>query len=197
MKMKKTLILGIALIASQSLISCSTGEVAAGAIGVGVGIGIGSHYRHHHHHRHYRGWSVDMDVAAANTKATQFADKYNISVDAAKKIQKAFDGVEQNGLASFQSIGLTKSDVKAIAKHDLPSTEGIKNMAAKLDMSEAQTRDMLVSVNKDFEASAANGNSEYWRSCMQEGEWSTPQNASCTSANSNGCSPSTGATLCY
>ncbi|MBS1971662.1 MAG: hypothetical protein JSU04_15225 [Bdellovibrionales bacterium] len=215
--MKKLIVLAL-ILGSQVLVSCRTGEVVAGAIGVGVGIGIGRYYDRHHHHRHYHGgyyddgyynggyygdrygygyWSVDLEATAANSDAQKFADKHGVSLDVAKKIQKAFAGLPAQGMSSFKSIGLGKSDLKAIAKHDLPSVEGIRQMAAKLDMSEAQARDLLVSINKDFAAQASNVNSSYWKSCMKDGEWSTPQNSFCQQSSWNGCSPATGASMCY
>jgi hypothetical protein len=201
--MKKLIVL--ALIGSQFLVSCRTGEVVAGTIGVGVGIGLGRYYdRHHgHHHGHHHGggrhgrWNSDLETMVANSDAKKFADRYGIRFEAAKKIQMAFAGLPDSGLASFDAIGLGKADLKAIAKHNLPSADSIKQMAEKLDMSEAQTRDLLVNVNRDFQARSANVNSYYWQSCMEGGQWSTPQNSSCQQANWSGCSPATGASLCY
>jgi hypothetical protein len=138
-----------------------------------------------------------MDAQGANKLAKNFADKHGISVDAAKKIQKAFDGLESNGLASLSTIGLNKADMKAMVRHNLPASSSIARIADKLDMSQAQARDLLLSLDRDFSAKAANIHSNYWQTCMQGGHWSTPQNRSCQSASERGCSPATGASMCY
>jgi hypothetical protein len=200
--MKKALI--IAILGTQILAACTAGEWVAGAIGVGVGVGASRYYdRHHRHHRHHHhgggwyGYSTEADALAADNDARTFAEKHHVSLAAAKKIQTAFLDLPDKGLAAFASIGLGKADLKAITNRDLPSAEGIKSMAAKLDMSEAQTRDLLLSVNRDFEVQASNVNSTYWQSCMKDGEWKTPQNSFCEQTSWNGCSPQTGASMCY
>jgi hypothetical protein len=202
--MKKLIVL--AIIGSQIFAGCSRREVLAGIIGVGIGLGLARHHDHHdgrrHHRRHYNNdrytyYTADLEEMAAKSDAQRFANKHHIGIDTATKIQKAFTDLPTKGLGSFASIGLGKSDLKALAQKDLPSTEGIKNMADKLDMSQAQARDLLVSMTKDFEAQASNVDSSYWKSCMQDGKWKTPQNASCQSLSANGCSPQTGASMCY
>jgi len=134
--------------------------------------------------------AVDPQVAA-------FAQKYNVSNEASAKINDAFTNVQTQGLNSFASIGLNSSDLNAIAQRSLPSTDAIKTMAQKLDMSEAQSKDLLQSMITEFGQQAANVQSTYWKSCMAKGSWKTPQNLYCTSTAWNGCSPETGATLCY
>src|SRR5437868_6983358 len=120
--MKKLILLAM-LCCSQALIGCDSGDVAAGAIGVGVGVGIGSHFRHHRHHRYYHGrrWNVfsAVDAVAVDTDAQNFANKYHISVDAAKKMQTAFLAVSEQGVSAFSSLGLGNVDLKSIAKRNL------------------------------------------------------------------------------
>jgi hypothetical protein len=204
--MKKLLL--FAALCSSAFVACTAGEVGAGAVGVGVGIGVGSHYGRGHG-RHYggpdyghgrgRGNLVAESVAMNDESnlAETFAAKHHISVDAAKKIQTAFAEVPDKGLESFSSIGLKKSDLTALASHSLPSADTITAMSAKLNLSEAQTRDMLVSVNQDFTQQAADVNSDYWQSCMDDGAWKTPENSFCQQTSWEGCSPETGASMCY
>jgi hypothetical protein len=158
------------------------------------GYGNGYHDgRHDGYHGGYRGYSLQTSA----TKASPLALKYGISNTAAAKIEKAFGGVKTQGVASFANIGLTKGDLKDISKRELPESSSIKAVAAKLDMSEAQSRDLIKDMIREFDAQASNSASPYWKSCMAKGKWRTPQNFYCKNTAWNGCSPQTGASLCY
>jgi hypothetical protein len=128
--------------------------------------------------------------------ADEFAEKYQIPTAASAKIKTAFAAASKNGLSSFESIGLAKSDLQAIAQKQLPEAASLKNVAQKLDMSEAQSRDLLKSMINEFSQQSSNVESTYWKSCMAKGKWKTPENASCSSTSWNGCAPETGASLC-
>ncbi|MBS1972099.1 MAG: hypothetical protein JSU04_17445 [Bdellovibrionales bacterium] len=156
--------------------------------------------------RPHRGYSADVTLASsevfdtavgANSQTVDFASKYGISDAAAAKIETAFANVETQGLASFESIGLKKADLKDIAKREMPDTDSLKAVAGKLDMSQAQARDLIKELIQNFDAQASNVDSNYWQSCMAKGRWKTPQNMYCKSTSWNGCAPATGASLCY
>lgn len=168
-----------------------------GRPGYGPGYGPG---------RPHRGYSADVTLAtsdvfdtamAADATIVEFASKHGISTKAAAKIQVAFANVESQGLKSFESIGLKKSDLKDIAKREMPDADALKAVAGKLDLSQAQARDLIKVLIKDFDAQASNVESPYWQSCMAQGKWKTPQNMYCKSTSWNGCAPESGATLCY
>lgn len=196
------------------------------AIGVGVAAGSHDHdhhrrhdydngYRDGHHDgyrngrhdsyppRRYRHYALETKLATSfdnkvvDSDVLAFSQKYNISTDAAMKIQKAFVDVEVKGTESFATIGLSKKDLRTIAKRELPASSSIKSMADKLDISEAQSRDLIKDLIKEFDVQASNITSPYWQSCMGKGKWRTPQNLYCKNTAWNGCSPETGATLCY
>jgi hypothetical protein len=171
--------------------------------GYGPGYGRGPGYGPG---RPHRGYAADVSLASsevfdaavgANSQTVDFSSKYGISDAAAAKIEKAFANVETQGLKSFESIGLKKADLKDIAKRELPETDALKAVAGKLDMSQAQARDLIKELIKNFDAQASNVNSSYWQSCMAKGKWKTPQNIYCKSTSWNGCAPATGASLCY
>lgn len=155
--------------------------------------------------RPHRGYSADVnlasseifDTAVADSTIVEFANSHGISTAAAAKIQNAFANVESKGIASFESIGLKKSDLKDIAKREMPDADALKAVAGKLDLSQAQARDLIKVLIKDFDAQASNVESPYWKSCMAQGKWRTPQNLYCKSTSWNGCAPETGASLCY
>lgn len=156
--------------------------------------------------RPHRGYSADVTLAssevfdttvASNSEVVEFANKHGISTQAAAKIQTAFANVESQGIKSFEAIGLKKSDLKDIAKREMPDADALKAVAGKLDLSQAQARDLIKVMIKDFDAQASNVESPYWQSCMAEGKWRTPQNLYCKSTSWKGCAPETGASLCY
>ncbi len=122
--------------------------------------------------------------------------KHQISLEAADQIKAAFDQASAEGLKAFERIGLNGADIKAISYRKLPESKSIAKMAEKLDMSQAQARDLLKEVVADFSAQASDVESTYWKSCMAKGKWKTPQNSSCSQTFWSGCAPATGATLC-
>lgn len=216
--MKKILL--VSLLGSSTFFNtaCTDEEIAAGIIGVGIGIGISadSDRDDHHYHRPpppppprypgpgcgprprrpHRGYATTTKMAV-NVQALDFASKYNVSMETAEKIQTAFADVGTKGVGAFEAIGLNKADLKNIAARSMPKAESLQTMATKLDLSQAQARDLVKVLISDFAAQASNVESTYWQSCMAKGSWKTPQNASCKNTEWNGCSPETGATLCY
>lgn len=207
--MKKIILSGLLITTLFCNTGCDSSDIAAGAIGVAIGIGIGSNGDGHHHghdrrppryrecgrYRCYEGTTqVNMETDPA---VVEFAQRHQISLSAAEQIQTAFAKVSSEGLNSFQSVGLSEKDIRAISNRSLPKSESIAAMATKLDMSEAQARDLLKAMISDFDAQASDIESAYWQSCMAKGQWKTPQNASCKKTFWNGCSPETGATLCF
>lgn len=206
--MKKIILSGL-LISTMFLNSgCDSSDIAAGAIGVAIGIGLGSSDDGHHHHHdrrppryrecgRHRCYSTNFEIdTPANPQVAEFAQKHQITLDAATQIQAAFDGAKVEGLGSFAKIGLSEKDIRVISNRSMPRDESVAAMAVKLDMSQAQARDLLKRLIADFDAQASDIESPYWQSCMAKGKWKTPQNGSCSTTSWNGCSPETGATLC-
>lgn len=206
--MKKIILSGLLITTLFCNTGCDSSDIAAGAIGVAIGIGIGSsHDGHHHHHdrrppryrqcgRH-RCWSAEVPgLVEANPDVVAFAQRHQINLETSEQIKAAFDKVPTQGLAAFEAIGLNEKAIKSISNRSLPKTETIKAVALKLDMSEAQARDLMKEVVADFDAEASDVQSAYWQSCMAKGKWKTPQNMYCKKTFWNGCSPETGATLC-
>ncbi|KYG64056.1 hypothetical protein AZI86_14725 [Bdellovibrio bacteriovorus] len=123
--------------------------------------------------------------------------KYGLPRSAAARIANAFNNVRAQGMESFLSIGLTEKDFKAMMKRQLPSDEAVQRAAGKLGLSEKQSRQVLTAMMRSFWAQAANVNSPYWKYCQMGGHWKTDQNRSCSKLHWPGCSPQTGAQLCY
>jgi hypothetical protein len=166
--------------------------------GYGPGYGRGG-YDRGGWDRGHRGFS-DVQTANVNAEsdsASVFAEKYHITKDASKKIETAFADVQTKGITVFENIGLNKSDLKKIATKQIPEAESLKNVAQKLDMSEAQSGDLIKDMITEFTVQSSDVNSDYWQSCMAQGTWKTGDNANCSSADWKGCSPATGASLCY
>lgn len=218
--MKKVILMSLVALTMLFNAGCTNDEINAGIIGVAIGIGLGDG---HHDHDHYRpgpyrprrpyGYALQgsvalpegvafsdvaaVDVTSEDAQLADFAAKYSISLEAAGKVKEALLGVPSEGVSSLAKIGLSSKDIAVLMNHSLPSDEAIQIMAVKLDMSQAQTRDLLVAMNREFAAQAADVKSAYWSSCMAKGQWRTPQNRICKSTSWPGCSPDAGATLCY
>lgn len=206
--MKKIILSGLLIATLFCNAGCDSSDIAAGAIGVAIGIGIGSSGDGHHHHHdrrppryrecgRYRCYDAQVNLnLGTDPSVVEFAQAHKISLAAAEQVKAAFDGVNTKGLNSFATIGLNEKDIRAISNRRLPATESIAAMSVKLDMSQAQARDLLKEVIEDFDAQASNIQSTYWKSCMAKGKWKTPQNGYCTKTYWKGCAPETGATLC-
>lgn len=212
--MKKIMLYLLVVTAGIFGTGCTAGEIGAGAIGIGIGIGIGRGHHHGDGHRHRRPprhrcdydhfgrrhcWD-GMDQIYAVTKAadtSELSSRYRIPMTSAAKITDAFEQAETGELTSFKAMGLDEKAVKAMLNHRLPSDSTVKTVSAKLNLSETQGRNMLVSMMREYHAQAANVNSDYWKYCMAEGFWKTNKNRSCSKAHWPGCSPATGASFCY
>jgi hypothetical protein len=204
--MKKLMLYALVVSAGIFGTGCTPGEVGAGAIGVGIGIGIGRHagHRHGHHngHRHcnrHRCWDGmdQIEAASRSSEISEFASRYQVPTASAAKVVDAFANAEDQGLDAFRALGLTDNDFKAMMNHQLPSDQTVQVASQKLDLSEKEGRQLLISMQREFNAQAKNVNSEYWKYCTSEGSWKTDQNRSCSSLNWPGCSPATGANFCY
>lgn len=202
-------------------VGVGVGAIVGGSAGYNNGYHDGRHDGYHdgrHDSRHRRGRYVRPDryrncgyyrcynsslnleipaLTSTDAEVLNFALKYNISNEASAKIQTAFVDVETKGIASFESIGLNKKDLTRIARRQLPDTDSLKSLAQKLDLSEAQSRDLVKSMITEFNQQATNVESPYWQSCIAKGKWKTPENTNCSKTTWTGCSPATGASLCY
>lgn len=179
--------------------ACDSDELVAGAIGVGIGVGVGRHYdRHHDRRRHRDRWILNEEMQATASSSTQaFAQRHNLPLSSATKIANAFNGLDSNGLASFATIGLNQKDLQAMAMNGMPEPASVQNMAGKLGISNGHARTLLTELNRKFAVASSNINSDYWQACMDKGTWRTPQNNYCRQTFWNGCSPETGARVCY
>ncbi len=149
-------------------------------------------------------WSVDVKTRAATNVATiskdnvhNFAVRHGIRYEQAAKVSQAFAGVGSKGVNSFATVGLNEGDLKKIIRRKLPEQASLARVAAKLDMSEAQARDLMKFMIADFDAEASDINSDYWKSCMSKGKWKSQLTTFCSSAMTEGCSPKSGALYCY
>ncbi|MBO9667897.1 MAG: hypothetical protein J7501_13930 [Bdellovibrio sp.] len=169
-------------------------------------------YDHDHHRgdwdrgRDRRNYSLNIALpegvsifsqAPVSPEIKNFSIKYNVPTEAAQKIQKAFLNAKAQGLSSFATIGLSKDDIKGIIKREMPESDSLQSVASKLDISQAQARDLIKYMITEFDIQAANVTSQYWQACIAKGTWKTQKSSSCTSVSSRGCGPSTGATLCF
>lgn len=205
--MKKPIL--ASLLASMMLLNtaCTDREIASGILGVIIGIGASRSHdrdRGHRHDRRRRGdhrrHSLDETYLQSSraADASAYAKRFHLSEAAAEKLKAAFEGVQSRGLESFQAIGLSKKDVRTIAKRELPDASSLKALAGRLDISEARSRDLIKDMIQEFDDQAADVSSPYWQGCMKKGRfWRTPQNLFCKKTSWNGCSPETGATRCY
>lgn len=135
--------------------------------------------------------------ASTNDNVKNFANRHGISLTQASKISKAFDGAKNGSLSNFANIGLAENDLKKIVRRKLPDQASLSKVATKLDMSDAQARDLVKFMIADFDEVASDVNSDYWKSCMAKGKWKTQLTTFCTSTITQGCAPKSGALYCY
>ncbi|WII72197.1 hypothetical protein QJS83_17175 [Bdellovibrio sp. 22V] len=206
--MKKIILSGLLITTLFCNTGCDSSDIAAGAIGIAIGIGIGSSDHGHHHghdrrppryrqcgrHRCYEA-NTQIDVGTS-PQVVEFAQRHQISLAAAEQIDAAFAAVPNEGLKAFAQVGLSERDLKDISKRSLPEPASIAKVATKLDMSQAQARDLLKEIIADFDVQASDVQSPYWKACMAKGKWKTPSNRYCKKTFWPGCSPETGATRC-
>lgn len=207
--MKKIILSGLLLSTLFLNSGCTDDEIAAGAIGIAIGIGLGSDNHGHHHPPHrpppryrecgrYGCYSANLALDfAQDQKVVSFAQRHGVSLGVASQVQQAFDAVPQEGLAAFSRVGLNEKAIQAITLRTLPSESSIESLAQHLEMSNEEATGFLRRMVADFDVQASDVTSAYWQSCMAKGKWKTRENTNCKKSSWPGCSPETGATLCY
>lgn len=142
-------------------------------------------------------YQLTIDEKIRVDSVSTFAQRHNISRAQAQQIATAFDNAKTQGTKAFDQIGLDKGDLKDIMNKEMPNNRGIARVANKLDLSEAQARDLMKEMISDFASEATDVNSDYWQSCVAKGSWKTQASKACANVNSEGCGPQTGALYCY
>lgn len=140
---------------------------------------------------------VNFATASSSKAADKLIAKYGVPRPAAVKIAAAFGNVRAQGMNAYLAIGLTENDFKVMMNRRLPADDAFQRSAAKLGISEKQARQLLTAMMRSFWAQADDVNSPYWKYCQMGGHWKTDQNRSCSKLFWPGCSPKTGAKLCY
>lgn len=143
---------------------------------------------------------VNLGATASSNLSKNTAkleSKYGLPRSAAAKVAGAFNNVRAQGMEAYLAIGLTEKDFKTMMNRQLPSDEAVQRSASRLGLSEKQSRQVLTAMMRSFWTQAENVNSPYWKYCQMGGHWKTDQNRSCSELHWPGCSPQTGAKLCY
>jgi hypothetical protein len=198
--------------------------IAAGAIAIGAAAnnrphrpgydrppgyyyGHGGHYRPVRPHRpgHHRPWRisdqnfVQMDAAILQERQSfisDFAASFEIPEASAARLVNALDALRVGDAAAFAALGLGQSDFNKLAALEMPSSQGLANLAAQLGLTKAETTQIFSTLISSAKTDLQNSEGRIWRDCRATGAWRTPQASLCTSSSQAGCSVETGATLC-
>ena len=142
-------------------------------------------------------FTSDVDTTDALNQTSALAQHYGVTFQAAAKVQSAMSGaVFANSLQPLYDIGMSRADIETFGQMKMISNQGIAGLAQKLVITTPQATNMLAQMIIDVRLQAADGSSDFWKSCTAAGSWKTPENSSCKSAEWSGCSPATGASFC-
>lgn len=212
----------IAFVVSATVVglpSCSpeeqgvAGGVIAGAlVGAAIANGPSCHagyrrvcegyhdYYGYYHQRCRRVWDSCAYYRGNEEKVSprveQFANKYNLSIDAGQKVIAVLDQVTAGDLNAWKNIGLTKDNISSFAQMSTPSEQSLNGVAQNLNVSTATVHDMVSDIVVRTKAQLADVSSTYWTNCMKSGSWKTDRNSVCHQTSWRGCTPESGATYC-
>jgi hypothetical protein len=94
-------------------------------------------------------------------------------------------------------MGLTGEEIEAIINQNKISDSLVNRLATALNTTESNTRRFVKSLHQQIISQGESSRSHLWQACFSAGRWSTPEQSQCTSPFLKGCSPQTGAALCY
>lgn len=165
MKKKLSKLLMVSVIAASSLTmqGCNDTDVALGAglvAGVIIGAAVDSDHDHHRHHRpnprrykRHHGWSTTAQTF--DTRNLEVSQKYNIHLEASKKIVTALDKVQAGQTSSLSELGLQKKDLIALHQGRMISNESLKNLSDKLELDRVITERMIQRIASEIKAKKA------------------------------------------
>lgn len=141
---------------------------------------------------YYRGINPGVSV-----QAEQFANKYNLSMEAGQKVVSALEQAATGDLAALKLIGLTAENITTVTQMQTPTQESLVQSAQTLNIAPATVHAMVSDVVAQSKAQLKDVGSAYWTSCMgKTGSWKTDKNILCKQTFWNGCTPETGASYC-
>jgi hypothetical protein len=185
MKNLKALSMFVATLSAFTLMQSCTYVV------VGHGSGHSSDWHWHHGGWHHGNHWLD---STQNDSAQELAQDFGIQKASASAILNlAESNLNEQNIAG---LGLQSSDLMALASLQMPSKQGIEQVATSLNEAPAKIQKLARSFVTDVKTQMSDVTSEYWQDCIRSGHWTTPENITCSQTWWSGCSPDTGATAC-
>lgn len=135
--------------------------------------------------------SVQFDL-----KAQEIAKRWSLSPVTAEKLSQAIEGAKGGDLKAFDKIGLELSTLGNLLNNSKIDINDLAKFADKLNTSEKTALSILNAFTSEYTQQKKDVNSALWRQCQSTGKWKTPEAASCSSLDAQGCAPVTGASGC-
>src|SRR5690606_8456306 len=85
----------------------------------------------------------DFSQPEGNAEATDFAAKLNISFKGADDLLAALKGIQLGEFERVSELGLSQEDIVRVGQLQLPTDEGLQNMAKNLELSVGTTRNAI------------------------------------------------------
>lgn len=144
---------------SLGLTACSDEDLAFGA-GVVIGVIIGDDDGHHHHHdrrpprhRRYNVMSLDSTVAVVEQPSElEIASEHlQLPLEQTEIVMNALELAKQKDFSAIKSLGLSKRDLRQLARGENPSVSTLKNLADNLQIELVQAHDLIQTLKADLE----------------------------------------------
>lgn len=125
-----------------------------------------------------------------------FAEKYDIKVSAAANFVDLMKLAKNGNSAAIEKLGIPLNEFQKLGNNELPHQVYINQMGFNLGIAASKAKVILTDMMEEADYQFSDFLSPVWSQCLAAGTWRTPENVSCSSANTKGCSPMTGASKC-
>ncbi len=126
-----------------------------------------------------------------------FAERFGISFLAATKVVRAFSEASKGRMRAFWQLGFTEEDLIAQFNQQPADQSLIERLSINLDLDSESVTRLLEELSSGIVAQVAHSNSRLWQNCFKADVWQTLDTLSCRQRHAPGCSPETGAKLCF
>ena len=197
------------------------GGIIGGIVGAGGGVSVGTptygynylsdcegynrewicewSYSSHTWYRSQRRWYPQFTESAVvqnDLKAAAISQRWGLNSVVANKLSQAIENAKGGDLKAFDKVGLDLPTLGRLLNQNQIDVNDLGRFADALNTSEKTALDILNAFTGEYAVQKKDVNSALWRQCQSTGSWKTPEAASCSSLDAQGCAPATGASNC-
>lgn len=125
---------------------------------------------------------------------SKFASKVSLESISIDRAMHMIASIDKHGA---RRAGLKSEDIGSVLNNKPFTDARLEEFARFHGVSKHVAADKVEKIVSAFNEQRQRTDSVYWQTCIQSGKWATLENHSCEKTFWKGCSPETGATMCF